>query len=451
MINILSIGPGDISLLNEKTMRMLCGSSKLILRTGNHPIKAYLESRHIPFLTMDKFYETSADFEELFISIAQRLWKLASEFHNINYVVSDFVSDKSIDFLFQARPEDGEISIVPGFSYADYYLSSCRGMIPTANIRICTADDFIDTPYDPSLPVLITELNNNIMAGEVKNRLSCFLDDESTIFFFRKDTEFQKIPLFELDRQSFYSHMSAVSVGPYAYRNRNSKTMNDLVDIMDLLRSPEGCSWDRVQTHETLKPYVVEEAWEVVDAIEEKDTDHLAEELGDLLFQIVFHASLARSFDEFTITDVITSVCNKMIRRHPHVFSDVDSGRKTTPEAWDQIKAAEGGYKTLYEALLHISEGLPSLRYAEKVIRKISQVSQDTASSTEMIEAASETLAELKEVRTENADEVIGRLLFMITRISFSLGIDSEILLHHTTKKVIEAYRTVENTEKTDM
>ena len=449
ILRIVSVGPGDPALLNAATENTLRSAGTLVLRTGNHPLSAWLDQNHIPFRTMDSVYESADDFESLSDEVAANLWNIASENGDTVYAVSDTMTDHTVDAVFSCRPDHGTIRMVPGFSFADYYLPACRIYFPTSDVRICPASSFIGSGYDPSRPLLITELNDSLTAGEVKNYLSEFVRDEESVVFFEKDASARPVPLFELDRQPFYNHLSAVAAGPFSYEQRSRKTLNDLISIMDRLRGQGGCPWDRVQTHESLRPYVVEEAWEVVDAVSKNDPDHLAEELGDLLFQVVFHESIGRSFDEFTMDDILEAICGKMIRRHPHVFTGDGSENhpaEFSEEAWDRIKQAESGRKSPSEALNDISYALPSIRYAEKVLRKLEQIpavynppfSETVASIRQEADIISNISGK------KEAAGHIGKLLFLCALLSRKTDSDGEILLHEAVNRVIQSYKDLE-------
>lgn len=463
MITVVSIGPGDPSFLNEITVRTLRDASPLVLRTGRHPLSVWLETEGMAFRTLDHLYETSDDFDALSRAAAEELWSLSGTSPYLVYAVSDVLTDRTVDALFSSRPEGGEVRLVPGFSFADYYLPACRPFFSTADIRICPAASFDGTGLTPSRPLLITELNDEITAGEVKQALAAWIRDEETVLFLPGDGKVLPVPLYELDRQPFYDHLSAVACGPFSYEQRSRKTLEDLMEIMDRLRAPGGCPWDRKQTHQSLEPYVVEEAWEVVGAAEENDPLHLAEELGDLLFQVVFHTSIGKSFDEFTMDDVLSAICQKMIRRHPHVFAQASGSEATDaavelPEAgtritaeqvtdnWDKIKQAETGSKTPLEALKDVSPALPALRYAEKVLRKMKHVpalpDPAPAEITESIRSLAEDLDPALPV--SELEKRFAALLFACSRLSAALGLDSEILLHEFTARLIRDCQTLE-------
>jgi len=452
VVSVLSVGPGDPEFLNEITRKKLLEPGVLFLRTKRHTLSSFLDSRNIPYQTMDCFYESLDDFDSLSAAIAETLWKAAKENGTAVYAVSDAMTDSSVDALYRFCPDFGKIRIIPGFSYADYYLSACRGFISTSDIRICPASFFSGLSLDPSRPILITEINDAIIAGETKSALSVFVDDEETVFFFDANGIPCPVPLYELDRQPYYDHLSAVAVPGKDKMDRGRKTIRDLMEIMDTLRSPGGCPWDCKQTHETLKPYLVEEAWETVDAINQKDPQHLAEELGDLLFQVAFHASIGNSFDEFTMGDIISGISNKMIRRHPHVFCSKDQHPSSFSEAaWDRIKQKEQGAQSYAESLDAVSPALPSLCYAQKVIRKIQTASSDQPSEAFILSLLLKQLKQLQENSSDNRRDSLGKALFLCAALARHYGIDCEVVLHEYVQKVIESCQSLEKIGKKDV
>ena len=317
-ITILSLGSGDPELLNLKTIRAMEHTERLILRTGKHPAASWLEKREIPFSTLDFLYEETEDFDELNRRISEFLIREASDIPVV-YAVTDALTDYTVRSLIHTAAGKVPIEIIPGISSYDLNLSvAC--FIPDTGITVVPASELSEAfRYDPELTLLVTELDNPVLAGQVKLFLSGILEDEHIVILLQRGNP-EPIPLWQLDRKSGIDHRSAVLIPGSGFLSRQRFVMNDLTEIMDRLRSSDGCPWDRIQTHQSLQPYLIEEAWECIDCIDTSDYDHLCEELGDLLFQVVFHASIGKSFDEFTISDVITGICAKMIRRHPHVF-----------------------------------------------------------------------------------------------------------------------------------
>lgn len=439
IIKVASVGPGDPDLMNSVTQSLLTGSAPLILRTSVHPLAHWLTKNGIPFHSTDDLYDTAEDFDELSASISAFIWQEARQHGEVVYAVSDSSSDETVKALYTNMPEHGKIVSVPGFSYADLYLPSCLCYMDTSNVHICTARNLLSSEIIPDISLLVTEVNDELTAGEIKNRLLSWFSDDDSILLLNEKGIVKTVPLYELDRQPFYNHLTAVAVKGKPCAERSKKNFSDLLSIMDFLRSPEGCSWDRAQTHITLRRYLIEEAWEAVDAINEQDDVHLQEELGDLLFQIVFHASIGKSFDEFTIQDILTGICNKMIRRHPAVFGKRDPASDGSSEnEWESIKRKERGSTSFSASLKGISSGLPSLLYAEKLIGLFKSISVVPRSAAEIIFSIKAVLESIASANPEKAEDLMGSLLFYCTELCCCTGVDGENALHHRVTKIID-------------
>jgi tetrapyrrole methylase family protein/MazG family protein/ATP diphosphatase len=238
----------------------------------------------------------------------------------------------------------------------------------------------------------------------------------------------------------------------------NRKTFQDLIDLVTRLRAPDGCPWDREQTYTTLGPMLIEEAWEVVEASESEDRSELRDELGDLLFQIIFYAHIAAEQKDFDIQDAITSVHEKMTRRHPHVFGDVKvSSTAEVLANWEAIKAveresADRAAETGKSLLDGVSSMLPSLLEAFQLTTRAARVGFDWKSLADVFVKMDE---ELQEVRTEVEREPrdmpalageIGDLLFVIVNVARKLGVEPEVALKSTNRKFRRRFRYVEQT-----
>ena len=227
--------------------------------------------------------------------------------------------------------------------------------------------------------------------------------------------------------------------------------IDDLIDIMERLRDPErGCPWDRVQTFRSIAPYTIEEAYEVADAIEREDLPDLADELGDLLFQVVFHAQIARESGAFGFDDVIDAIVGKMVRRHPHVFGDAhcnDLAEQST--RWEEMKAAERSRDAHQASRLDdIPLALPALSRGVKLQRRAARCGFDWPNADEVFEKLSEELGELQEaVGTGNAsgiDEELGDLLFTVANLARHLGVDPEAAARAANGKFERRFREME-------
>ena len=220
-----------------------------------------------------------------------------------------------------------------------------------------------------------------------------------------------------------------------------------LVDIMALLRSENGCPWDKIQTHASIKPYLIEETYEVVEAIDENDPAKMKEELGDLLLQVVFHAQMAKEHGEFDINDVIEKISDKMVSRHPHVFGDA---KFETPEEvtkqWQDRKKEEG--KLRDSALEGVPKELPSLLRAHRLQSRAAKVGFDWAKVEDVFGKLDEELNEFKEAlekkdKKEIEDE-LGDIFFVLVNISRFVGVNAEEALRKTISKFISRFRYIE-------
>ena len=223
--------------------------------------------------------------------------------------------------------------------------------------------------------------------------------------------------------------------------------MDDLKRIMELLRAPEGCPWDREQTHQSIRRNMLEEAYEVAEAIDEESPEHLKEELGDVLLQVVFHARMAEEAGQFTFDDVVDGICKKLVFRHPHVFGSVNAadadGALTT---WEAQKREEKGQKTAGDTLDAVARSLPALMRAEKIQAKAAKAGFDWECVGPVLDKISEEARELEQaVRDQsNMEEELGDLLFVTVKAGRFLGLDSELALHAACEKFIRRFRAVE-------
>ncbi|HHT9130753.1 MAG TPA: nucleoside triphosphate pyrophosphohydrolase, partial [Candidatus Brocadiaceae bacterium] len=222
--------------------------------------------------------------------------------------------------------------------------------------------------------------------------------------------------------------------------DKSISLFQDLIELMQKLRSKDGCPWDREQSHASLKPHLVEEAYEVVDAIDSGDPSKLKEELADLFFHIIFHCQIAKEKGEFDIEGVMALCLDKMTRRHPHVFGDATAA---TPEEvihqWEEIKKNEKGNEERKFIVDGLPKHLPALQKAQKLQKKVAKVGFDWSNINDVIAKVDEELAEVKEAihenKPENIEEEVGDLLFSIVNLSRFLKLDTENVLHKTIYK----------------
>lgn len=224
--------------------------------------------------------------------------------------------------------------------------------------------------------------------------------------------------------------------------------VDELREIVARLRAPDGCPWDREQTHTSLRGCLLEEAHEVVEAIDNADDVHFCEELGDLLLQVVMHSQMASETGRFTFDDVARGISEKLVRRHPHVFGDIDAAdTEAVLKRWDEIKRAEKG-NTHKSVLDGVSSALPSLMHAEKITKRAARVGFDWAKAADVLEKIREEIQETEEALAtgnhEQIEEEIGDLLFAVTNLARKTKVEPEVALRRATGKFTSRFHKVE-------
>ncbi|PZO54876.1 MAG: nucleoside triphosphate pyrophosphohydrolase [Alphaproteobacteria bacterium] len=232
---------------------------------------------------------------------------------------------------------------------------------------------------------------------------------------------------------------------------RNARATQAVLEVMAKLRDPNGgCPWDVEQTFATIAPYTIEEAYEVADAIERKDLPALKEELGDLLFQVAFHARMAEELGAFDFADVAQALADKMIERHPHVFSEAGDGRTAEQQtvAWETLKAEKRAAKGAPSLLDDVAMALPALMRAEKLTKRAARINFDWPAPEPVLEKLEEELAELKEARAsgdqEHIAEEMGDILFVMANLARKLKVDPEDALRRANAKFTRRFQYIE-------
>lgn len=449
-VTVVSLGPGDPKLLTLQTADALRRSRCLILRTARHRVAEWLRAESVPFIDFDALYDEYEDFDALHARMAELLWEKAQS-HAVTFAVMDAQTDGAVRALRSACPEEGSVTILPGVTMAD----SCIAMLPGAFsqagcVRMLPCMDALHAAPDPATPLLITEIFDRMLACDLKLMLTDLYPDEMEVVFYPSTARINRrpmvIPLMELDRQRTYDHTVCLYIPAADISQRARYCLDDLMRIMHRLR--RECPWDRQQTHESLRKYLLEEAYEAVAAIDEADMDHLADELGDVLLQIAFHADIAADAGEFSITDVTTAIVRKLLYRHAHIFGTVhcDTAEEVS-QSWEKLKKAEKGLTSQGSVLADVSQGLPALMRAAKVQKKAAQVGFDW---TDALGALPKIHEEADEVRQEllagrAPGEELGDLLFSCVNVARLADEEPELLLKAATEKFIRRFTAMEN------
>ena len=448
-LTIVGLGPGSAGYLSLETKHALENAEKVILRTAMHPTVAELEKQELKFVSCDHFYDEGRTFEEVYAKIVDYVLAEAKG-SKVVYAVpgSPLVAERTVVLLRDFCTKQGlELEILPAMSFLD--LAYVRlNLDPITGLRIADAADERLLADAGKYPLIITQVYSKMVAAELKLNLMEVLADEDEVFFMRNlglpDEVCEAVPLYELDRQENIDHLTTVFVPALKTGKMN---MTPLIEVVKTLREPGGCVWDREQTHESIRKGLIEETYELLEAIDNKDLIGMREELGDVLLQVVFHARLAEEEGGFTMQDVIDDIVEKLINRHPHVFGTIEVGSsEEVITNWEKIKAEEKKDRTL--VLDGVSPGLPTLMRAYKLQSKAAKVGFDWPNAAEVWQKIEEELKEVEEAVTENdTDHVeweIGDVLFAIANYARHLGVEPETALNRANNRFVSRFNFIE-------
>src|SRR5919202_946771 len=452
-VSIVGLGPGPPGWITGATMdRLRTPGARLFARTRFFPgLDALFADRH--WDSFDDLYETAESLDEVNRRMAERL--LASGDDVVLAVPGDGALGEAV--LERLREGGAEVEVVPGVPRGIGALAPAA--IPaTDGAQVVEATSLGGSGIDllielnPRWPAVVTGVFSPRIAGDVKLALQRVYPSEHAIcVVFHPglgDQRVEHAPLADLDRLRLaLDHLTHVVVPPVVgYLPTGSS--HGLRAIVARLRAPKiGCPWDLEQTHRSLIPYVIEEAYEVVDAIEDDDASGLADELGDLLLQVALHAEIADQSDEFEWNDVVRNLSEKLVRRHPHVFGEVVvSGASDVVRNWDLLKAAERLHDPRpASALDGVPKSLPQLKRAAEIARKAEKAGFDWPTRAGTLDKVREELAELLEARdlAEKREE-LGDLLYILAKLAWQEGVDPEEALRAANAKFVRRFTEME-------
>ncbi len=452
-LTIVTLGTGSEAFLTRGVERALREAGRVVLRTGRHPMKTFLESEGIAYETLDALYDACEDFDAFNQAAAKKLLALCEE-GPVCYAVSDAAFDTTVAAIRQCVPDRSAVTILPGVSHAQRCLALVEKHADA--LRLYTGAAFLNARVSPEEELLLVEVHSRECAGDCKLKLMELLPEETDITFITGDEKTGElsahvISLFEMDRQDAYDHLTAVHVPGVPMLERTRFDMDDLVHVCMRLRAPDGCPWDREQTHESLLPNLLEESYEYIQAVRDGDVEHMYDELGDVLLQVALHAEIARQHGDFSIQDVTSAITHKMIERHTHVFGNVKADTSgQVLDNWEAFKRKQRGITSHAQAMEDVSKGLSTLLRASKVQKKARKVGFDFANAQEALEKVYEEANEIKENLQNNQDPEmeLGDLLFAAVNVSRLCGKDADLALFASTNKFIKRFRNMEKAIK---
>ena len=446
-VAIVGLGPGGVEYVTQHTQAVIAAASKRFVRTSRHPSAVLVPDA----ASFDDVYEQADTFDDVYAEITERLVAAATEHGEVLYAVpgSPLVLERTVRNLLA----DGRIhcTVHPAMSFLD--IAYARLGIDPVETRVTLIDghEFATAAAGLSGPLLVAHTHANWVLSDIKIAVEHATGDESVVVLQRlgaPDELITHTTWAELDRTVEADHLTCIYVPQLT-----APVGAELVRFHQLARTlREQCPWDQEQTHRSLVRYLLEETYEVVDALEALDPDDpatddaLVEELGDLLYQIEFHATIAEQEGRFTMADVAQGVHDKLVRRHPHVFGDVVADDTTTVlKNWDAIKREEKQRTSVFDG---VPMSAPSLAYADAVQRKAAKLGFDWPDVHGALPKIAEEAAELTEAAAGDDDahvrEELGDLLFAVVNVARHLKVEPEAALRAATQKFRTRFEAVE-------
>lgn len=453
MITLIGLGPADAGSVSVAARDALRAAPRLFVRTTQHPAVQDLTAEGVAFESFDPLYEAHDTFDAVYEAIADRVLAAARE-RDVAYAVPGhpLVAEESVRRLIaRARAEQIPVRVVGSSSFLEPALAAL-GLSLDEGLVLRDALSIERHPLPPNLGLLLYQVYDRDAASSVKLALMREYPDDWEVAVVRQAgvagrEAVEKTPLYRLDRVEV-DHLTVVYVPPLP-KERRRKTFADLVEVMSRLRGEGGCPWDREQNHQTLKKYLIEECYEAIEAIDQDDLDALCEELGDVLLQVVFHAQLEAEAGTFTIDDVIQRIVEKLIRRHPHVFGDLQVADSTEVlRNWEQIKKAERADGQRESVLDGVPSSLPALMQAMEISKRAMKVGFEWERLEDVLAKMEEEVRELHQAiaddRMEEVFDEIGDLLFTIVNVARWQKVDPEEALRQMLRRFTTRFRYIE-------
>jgi tetrapyrrole methylase family protein/MazG family protein len=452
-VAVVGLGPGPRDWITPAALaRLRAPGAHVFVRTRFFPeLETLLAGAD--WESFDTLYERSDSLEDVNARIAERL--LAEGGNVVLGVPGDGLLGEAV--LGRLRAGGANVEIVPGVPLGSGALAAAS-VTAVDGAQLVEATSLGGTGIDllielnPRWAAVVTGVFNPRVAGDVKLALQRVYPPEHVVCLVHhpglSDQRVDRLALADLDRgAAALDHLTHLVLPPVA-STIPTGSEHSLRAIVARLRAPRiGCPWDLQQTHQSLTPYVIEEAYEVVDAIQQEDPAGLADELGDVLLQVALHAEIADQSDEFDWNDVVQAICEKLVRRHPHVFGEVQvSGAAEVVRNWDQLKAAERKHQPQpTSAMDGVAASLPQLRRAAEFARRAAKAGFDWPTRQGTLDKVQEELAELLAASTlaDRRDE-LGDLLYIIAKLAWQDGVDPEEALRGANRKFATRFQTLE-------
>lgn len=449
-ITIVGLGPGPSDLWTQAASAALKQATVLYLRTTQHPAVIDLPR---PFRHFDHLFERIEEIETVYAHIAAEL-VAAGQVERVIYAVPGHpaLDDPTLPYLrSQAQAQGVPLRLIPGLSLVEAARAALQleGDQPLQIVQATAVAARYHPPLEADQPALINQLYPTLQVTRVKQTLlNAYPKDYAITLIHAPGSAAERVwtcPLAELDRQPDLNEQTLLYLPP----NPHNASFSTFQNTIAHLRAPEGCPWDRQQTHQSLRPYLLEETYEVLEALDAEDTEALAEELGDLLLQIVLHTQIAIQAGEFQMGEVLGHIQRKMLRRHPHVFGEVEvSGAEEVVSNWEAIKKAEKAAKgrTEHKSVLDgIPPALPALAQTLAICQRVARVGFEWPTIQGVLDKLLEEAQEISQATDPaNLAAEIGDFLFNGVNLARWHKVEPESALRAANARFSRRFRRVE-------
>jgi tetrapyrrole methylase family protein/MazG family protein len=452
-VTIIGLGPGNPELLSRQAWKLLSSAEEVYLRTKMHPSVSGFP-KGLKVYSFDHFYEQDIAFEDVYAKITASILALGQRKSGVIYAVPGhpFIAEATTPEIVRQAAELGiPVKIVEGLSFVEPVF----GLLEMDPLPQASLIDGLELaiahhpPFPPNAPVLIAQIHSPSVASEVKITLMTVYPDDHQVMLVHgagtADARIETIELYKIDRDRNIGLQTALYVPALG----SSSSFESFQEVVAHLRAPDGCPWDREQTHLSLRPFLLEETYEVLAALDDEDQAALQEELGDLLLQIVLHAQIASEYGDFSMVDVLQGIQEKLIHRHPHVFGDLEiDDQQTVLENWEKLKLAEREdiEQGSNGVLTGVSAHLPALVQAETFQQRVKRVGFDWPDIQGVYDKVSEELLEIKQSETaQEIEDEIGDLLFAVVNLARWHKVDAESALRQANRKFRQRFEDLES------
>ena len=446
-IFIVGLGAGDLDQLQVKVYRRLLGfDGTVFLRTKEHPLVSELEGEGVRFTSFDSVYERHEDFESVYEEIVASLLSEA-ENSEVLYAVPGhpMLAERTVQLLLEKAGD--QLEILGGQSYLDDLFTALQ-IDPIDGFQFVDGTSFGREELQYDHHIIFCQVYDEFIASEVKLALLEDLPYDYPVTIVEAagaaTEKIREVALEDLDRRLGLNNLRSLYIAPVP-KDLRKHQFSQLREIIRTLRGPKGCEWDQRQTHESLKRYALEEVYELLAAIDEQDDEAIIEELGDVLLQVMLHSQIGEDDGYFTIDDVILTLSEKMIHRHPHVFKGKDA--ESIGKTWQELKQEEKGEGA--ESILDsLQENLPGLSRAFELQQEAAKVGFDWSESDPIWAKLSEEILEVKEALKMDdpvaVEEEFGDVLFVLANLTRFYNVHPELALHRTNEKFLRRFKHIE-------